>query len=88
MGRDKNGRHLAVVGQEVAVKCNAGHPRQVHVQHETIRFANKVGLQELLRGNEHAHLDAGRPDQTLERFSHRDIIVDYGNNSIHRSHFR
>jgi hypothetical protein len=88
MGRDENGRHFTIMGQEMAVKRDAGHPRQVHVQYETIRLAKTVGIQELLRGNEHAHLDASRPDQALERFSHRDIIVDYCNNPLLRSHFR
>jgi len=69
------------------VELGAAHAWQAHVHDEAIRLARMGRVQEFLRRGGKPDLETDGPDQALERFAYRKIVVDHGNERRHRCSF-
>src|SRR5512145_3462191 len=61
-------------------QLEAGEPRQRHIEHQASRNGSARAGEEFLCGCERLGLPACGSDQQLQRFAHRDVVVDDKNN--------
>src|SRR5262245_33469347 len=74
---DENDRDLRFGGSEFPLEVEPAQTRQPHVQHKAAGPIRAAGLQKFLRRSERLDSPPDRPDETLNGFTHRRIVINH-----------
>src|SRR5690349_24126399 len=76
MTRDEDDGHVRPISGDALLQLETVEARERHVEDQAARSTDAGASEEFLRGCEQLRLPTGVADQQVQRFAHRDIVVD------------